>query len=281
MAAKVPPVTVSAQIRPNSLIGRSAMNSELLEADTSAASGKISESHPDVSLYSDSPLLAIAPGPTRVVLSSASLPWKGFLLEKHLSSPGARSSTSTDRHIITLLCSSARIDYRTERGGALADLNRPGTLTVMPAGPVPGVRLHTSAEVIYCALDESFTRGVADEMDRALGPIPVFRSGLRDKSMGRILRLLLEELEAKGTLGRLYVDSLAHALATRYLLLEGALDVWSESRASALPPRILKRVREKIEANLHADLSLDSLAQESGYSRAHFLRMFSTATGST
>ena len=41
------------------------------------------------------------------------------------------------------------------------------------------------------------------------------------------------------------------------------------------------RVREKIEANLEADLSLESLAEESGYSRAHFLRMFRAATGLT
>jgi AraC family transcriptional regulator len=40
-------------------------------------------------------------------------------------------------------------------------------------------------------------------------------------------------------------------------------------------------VKEKIEANLDTDLSLDCLARESGYSRYHFLRMFRTATGRT
>jgi AraC family transcriptional regulator len=55
----------------------------------------------------------------------------------------------------------------------------------------------------------------------------------------------------------------------------------SEPRVAVLVPRILNRVREKIEANLDADLSLDSLAEESGYSRAHFLRMFRAATGLT
>ena len=50
---------------------------------------------------------------------------------------------------------------------------------------------------------------------------------------------------------------------------------------SGLQPRILSRVREKIEANLDFELSLGSLAEESGYSRAHFLRMFRAATGLT
>ena len=50
---------------------------------------------------------------------------------------------------------------------------------------------------------------------------------------------------------------------------------------SALPHCILNRVRDKIEANLDTVLSLASLADESGYSRAHFLRMFRAATGLT
>ncbi len=44
---------------------------------------------------------------------------------------------------------------------------------------------------------------------------------------------------------------------------------------------MLSRVREKIEANLDADLSLETLAEESGYRRAHFLRMFRMSTGVT
>jgi AraC family transcriptional regulator len=54
-----------------------------------------------------------------------------------------------------------------------------------------------------------------------------------------------------------------------------------QQRAPGLVPRILNRVREKIEANLDTDLSLHILAEESGYSRAHFLRMFRAATGLT
>ena len=55
----------------------------------------------------------------------------------------------------------------------------------------------------------------------------------------------------------------------------------TEVRVAALPHRILTRVQDKIEANLDTVLSLATLAEESGYSRAHFLRMFRAATGST
>lgn len=152
---------------------------------------------------------------------------------------------------------------------------------ITPQGPVPDIRLHTSSEFIHCALEEDFTRGVIGELDHPPAPMPKFRSGIQDKSIQRILGMLTEELETGRPLGRLYVDLLAHALATRYLLLDCSAQVRPESRVSALPLRILNRVREKIEANLDTDLSLDNLAEETGYSRAHFLRMFRAATGLT
>lgn len=229
-----------------------------------------------------SPLLAIAPGPTRIVRSSLSLPWKGILLERHFTLPGERTAAALDRHVVSMLTSSpARLEHRNISGRFVEHLYRPGTLTIMPSGPVRDLRLHTPSDFIHCALEEDFTRGVIEELDRQVVPRPVFRGGIQDKSIRRIIGMLAEELEAERPLGRLYVDSLAHALETRYLLLDCASDARPDSGVTTLPPRILNRVLEKIEANLDTDLSLDSLAEESGYSRAHFLRMFREATGLT
>ncbi len=228
-----------------------------------------------------SPLLAIAPGPTRVVRSSLSLSWQGILLERRLSSPGERRSASIDRHVISMFNGSpSRLEYRGLSGEFVACLTRPRTIMVTPAGPVPDIRLHTSSEFIHCALEDNFTRNVIEELDHP-AVRPIFRVGIQEKSIQRILGMLMEELEAERPFGRLYVDSLANALATRYVLLDAGSTGRSESRVAGLVPRILSRVREKIEANLDADLSLDSLAEESGYSRAHFLRMFRVATGLT
>ena len=151
---------------------------------------------------------------------------------------------------------------------------------ISPAGPVPDIRLHTSAEFIHCALEQEFMLSVLEELDSPAAK-PIFRPGIEDKPMQRIVGMLMDELEAKRPLGRLYVDCLAHALATRYVLLDGGETRDSRSRLTGLLPRKLNRVHERIEANLDADLSLENLAQESGYSRAHFLRMFRTATGLT
>jgi AraC family transcriptional regulator len=228
-----------------------------------------------------SPLLAIAPGPTRIIRSSLSSSWQNILLEKHLSQPGERTSASINSHVISMFTGSpSRMEHRCLSGDFVACLNRPGTIMITPAGPVPDVKLHTSSEFIHCSLEESFTRGVMDELDHVAAR-PIFHAGAQDKAIRRILGLLMEELESPRPSGRLYVDSLAHALANRYLSLDRGSEQRLAPRVAGLMPRVLNRVREKIEANLDTGLSLDSLAQESGYSRAHFLRMFRASTGFT
>jgi AraC family transcriptional regulator len=228
-----------------------------------------------------SPILTIAFGPTQIVRSSICLSWHGILLERHLYSPGERTAASIDRHVISMAHSSPfRFEHRNLSGEFLASLTRQSTIMITPAGPVPDIRLHTPAEFIHCAFEEEFMQRVVEELDHPVAR-PIFRAGLQDRPIQRIMRMLLDELETKQPLGSLYVDSLAHALATRYLLLDVSRTGRPRSRVTALVPRILSRIREKIEANLDADLSLESLAEESGYSRAHFLRMFQAATGFT
>jgi AraC family transcriptional regulator len=245
----------------------------------------------------NSSLEAIAPGPLQVVYSSAATSCRGFLLEKHLCSPGERAKTKTERHVISLLSGPvARIEYADTGGVRKPFLQASGSLTIMPIGDVPGVRLHTSAEFTHCALDEEFTRGVLKEMEPRPNREPAFRADVQDTGMQRILDLLLYELEADAPTGRLYVESLVFALATRYLLLGSEHADWEAIQnerpgISALPQRILKRVRDKIEACIgtdteaaeieDSDIGLEALAIESGYSRAHFLRMFRVATGVT
>jgi AraC family transcriptional regulator len=92
---------------------------------------------------------------------------------------------------------------------------------------------------------------------------------------------MINDFEAECQPYALYSDTLAHALAMRFLLYKSPSEATQNSSAKPLPPRILRRIRDRIEAELETELSLASLAKESGYSRAHFLRMFRAATGLT
>lgn len=246
------------------------------------ASPKLSTPSKPPTVAKPSLLNAIAPGPPQVIYSSAMYAWQGFVVEKHICSPGERVPAVTDYHVISLLCGrAARLEYPGPDQMRGPSVESPGTIAILPAGPVPGVRLHTAAEFTHCALEEDFTRGVLNEMEHPPTVQPLFRRGVRDTGIQRIMDLLVQELEANAPTGRLYVESLAFALATRYLRSGCECGEKPKPSASALPQRILNRVREKIEASLHTDVSLEALAEESGYSRAHFLRMFREATGVT
>jgi len=105
------------------------------------------------------------------------------------------------------------------------------------------------------------------------------RPNFNDPATQQLLKLLLADFASEYPAGRLYADHLIHALAYRVLLLARDASRSDDTRpASGLPDRILKRVVEKMRV-LDSELSLQSLAQESGYSRVHFIRMFQAATG--
>ena len=106
--------------------------------------------------------------------------------------------------------------------------------------------------------------------------------GVHDEGIQQLMSLLSAEADAGGPSGKLYVDSLSHALAARFRYVARPRKPQQENpKESVLPRRILQRVIERMRTDFSANLDLATLATESGYSRAHFLRMFHAATGKT
>jgi AraC family transcriptional regulator len=226
-------------------------------------------------------LTSIAPGPPEVLHSSASLPWSGFLLERHLTHPGERQPSHTNRHVITLQCSGQLIgEHLTPQRMFVPFSKKAGDITVLPAGPVLPVRIRSAAQHIHCGLDDVFVQRILSEMDRSPSIMPYSKT-THDNVISRLLKLLEMEMLAGGETGLLYADSLAQALAARYLLLNENSDHAIAKKISPLPQAIARRVKEYMEAHLQDNLSLDQLARETHYSAGHFLRMFRAATGMT
>jgi AraC family transcriptional regulator len=169
-----------------------------------------------------------------------------------------------------------------ERRGATGSwarfLMQRGSLTIVPSGPVPEARLLTSPNIIVCALEKNFTREIALEINRQPADDTAFL--IRDRQIEGLVDLMINDFEASRPCA-LYSETLVHALAMRFLLYGSSSKHTLNSSVEPLPPTILSRIRDRIEAELDTELSLASLAKESGYSRAHFLRMFRAATGLT
>ena len=212
------------------------------------------------------------------VMTDTFFPGQRFQIQRYQAYAGEYLREPIDRHVIVQIRDSAWAERRGASGSWFPFLIERGSLAIVPSGPVPDVRLLTPSDMILCALEQTFTREIALEIDRQPASDTTFH--IRDTPIEGLVTLMINDLESPRPCAQ-YSETLAHALAMRFLLHGG----WSEhtlnSSVEALPPRILRRIRDRIEAELDTELSLASLAKESGYSRAHFLRMFRAATGLT
>lgn len=214
--------------------------------------------------------------------SSIELGWNGFAIERHSLAEGERPEKSSDHHFVALWeahsCQGERAD---PNGRFIPFSRRPGAVSLFTAGVIGAVRNLTKMQVIVGALSPSLINGIEQELGRH--PIEPLHEKLnfQDANFRMLMSLLITESEAGGPFGRLYADSLIHALATRFVQLGRTTNPPEQLRKVGLPSHLLRRVLERMNSEFSTDLSLTTLATESGYSRAHFLRMFRDATAQT
>jgi len=206
---------------------------------------------------------------------------RGAAIGLYRGSPGEETHTPAQHQHLLVMCS--RTPARFERAGIgnnwVSYVKSPGTLWFVPAGVQSGGRARSDFELAVCALECKLVNGIDGELDRRPTGELRLRTNLKDAAAQQLLKLLLEDGASESAAGRLYTDHLIHALAYRVLILGRDISSSNTSRpVSGLPNRILKRVVDKMRV-LDDQLSLESLAQESGYSRVHFMRMFRAATG--
>jgi AraC family transcriptional regulator len=218
--------------------------------------------------------------------SSIDLGWDGFAIERHSLPAGERPEKYSDHHFIVLRdehpCHGERAD---ENGRFVPYRRRPGAISLFTAGIIREVRNVTGMEIIVGALSPALINEIRDEFDRQPRNALHETLNFQDDSLRKLMSLLITESEAGGPTGRLYSDSLSHALATRYFRVGTGKKPLEESalypRISPLPARALRRILDRIEESFSSELSLAFLANEAGYSRGHFARMFQKATGMT
>jgi AraC family transcriptional regulator len=214
--------------------------------------------------------------------SSVELGWSDFVIESRTILPSEKPEVSLTHHFVVLwdgLCAQGETAVR---GGRFAPFRKyPKTITTLPPGIRPAARSRFPHDVIVGALDPDFMHRMEAELDARPYGAAHGLYGTEDPVLRNLLLLLARESEDRGRHGTLYADSLITALATRLLHAARGEELPARTRVSPLPPRSLRRVLERMEADLTANLDLATLAAETGYSRAHFLRTFRAATGQT
>jgi AraC family transcriptional regulator len=156
---------------------------------------------------------------------------------------------------------------------------QPGTFSFVPAAVVPQMQAETPYKVLVCVIDPSLLSALERELDRYPSGDLHFRINFHDPALSQLMRLLHADVTAGCPWEGLYREHLTNALALRVLSLKRSQAIDTKV-PSPLPYPALRRVIERMN-ELGERLTLEELANESGYSRTHFLRMFQAATGRT
>ncbi|RJS18320.1 AraC family transcriptional regulator [Corallococcus sp. H22C18031201] len=200
-----------------------------------------------------------------------------------LTSPvpsGRFDSPVDDRHVLCLhVGDPVPVTYRVgtaERQGARLH----GQFCVVPAGSSTRWTLSSPARSLLLRLTPGLMREVAETtglgtQGAALDPA----IHIRDPQVERIGWMMQAEDHDGYPGGRLFVDSLATALAARLFALQSNAVAPEPKRRHALPAWRLRQVVEYIEAHLDEDLTLAELAGVAGFSVSHFKPLFKQATG--
>jgi AraC family transcriptional regulator len=214
--------------------------------------------------------------------SSLALGWRGFSIEHHEITAGDKPATTLQQHFVAVWSGAPSYGERPNlRGEYVAFSKRPGTVSLLPVGQAPPFRLAASTEITVVAFEPEFIAHIEAELERTSSTPFLEKVVIDDPETSSLVSLLLKECNTRGFHGRLYAESLAHAIAMRFVyLVRGERPSGSPYRPGSSPQPIT-RVIERMHAEFTADLSLSTLAAESGYSRRHFLRIFEETTGYT
>jgi AraC family transcriptional regulator len=109
----------------------------------------------------------------------------------------------------------------------------------------------------------------------------VERFGFQDPLLAQIGFALWRELEQRAPAGNVYAQTAAQMLAIHLLRHYTAKGVAIKEPSHGLTDQQIRRVVDFVQAHLDQNLSLEALAEQTGFSSYHFARLFRQTTGAS
>ena len=188
--------------------------------------------------------------------------------------PGARS-TRVSIHIGPSIQVSCRRAGYSHRGLAVH-----GDIEIIPAGTPSVWEISEKDTFLAMSVSPELLHSVAEQLDFDPQRIEIRnRFQVRDEQLENIAWALKAEMECGYPCGRLYLDSMAVAAATRLLMCHSSVSREPRRLNGRLSERRLRQVLSYIEDNLSQDLSLQDIAAVATLSVSHFKSLFRETTG--
>jgi AraC family transcriptional regulator len=153
-----------------------------------------------------------------------------------------------------------------------------GALIVCNRGIDEFVRWNSEIRILKVDLPDEAFRAIAEEAGAETVEI---RSSTKfeDKRVEALISAVQAEEEAGGPSGRLYMDSVAQALASALVQLRGNLKRALPQYHCGLMPKQLSRVKSLVYGRVDREISLQDMAGAAGLSSGYFNQMFRRSTG--
>jgi AraC family transcriptional regulator len=133
---------------------------------------------------------------------------------------------------------------------------------------------------LIVGIDSGLLARIAEESGAHPGPLELLnRFQTRDPQIENICWAIKAEMEAGYPSGRLFLDSLATALAVSLVRRHSSAEGSPVAKVSPMGGRRLREAISFIEDNLKRDVSLDEIAHAAGLSVSHLKATFRAAVG--
>jgi AraC family transcriptional regulator len=221
---------------------------------------------------------------TLAAAQGASLRWNGLKIERHILRAGAKSSQVIDQHYLMLWEQTPSVgEMETRQGSFVRYKKLSGTITTLVPGIRAAVRTREDQTALVCSVPPRFLHDLELEMEmdrRPKGPFQPLH-GTDDNVLRKLMYALIRGAANERGYDTMGTECLFMELGTRLLFASRLLPQEEPPADSHFPRHLLRRVLERMHEELDSGLSLSTLAAESGYSRAHFMRIFKAMIGVT
>jgi AraC family transcriptional regulator len=228
---------------------------------------------------------------TSPILSSREAEWNGIVVRLYREPAQIESvivPTVPDIHLVLITQGAMHIESRDEHGPWDAFRVHENELFLTPGDgdpyelrwrsfsskPIESLHIHLSADLFARTAEQ-----VANRDPARLG-LKIL-SGFRDPLLTQIGLELQHELKHPTPTGQLYAETAAHMLAAHLLKHYLTTNVDVKHYMQGLTRRQMQRITDYVLTHLNEKLSLETLAQQVGFSAYHFTYLFRQTTGKT
>lgn len=208
--------------------------------------------------------------------------WPGLRVSRARVLPGRMLEHTNDFHEVNVaLAGELTTTKHTATGKQKGTCGSTGNLCITPAGQSISAHWEKTLDNLMMSFDPEFVKRTAEENHFA----PDFEFGEIYKGEDTLIRTLgltlLDEADSDTPSGRLFTDSLIQTLTLHLLANYSNARTKELEQKGGLSGYKLRRVKEFIDANLDADISLAELAVVADLSQFHFARAFHKTVGMT